>query len=228
MHVGGVLVTSSSPGPGIHRHADPGVRIDYVATDEGRRTIPYVKVTDASGEVREYRAPDTTDEMIRGGSRHTMDCIDCHNTVGHPFAQTPERALDQAMAAHPAARGIPFARREGVRLVKASYPSPEAADRAIDEGLRGFYKSRGGSIDEKALAQAVAAVQGAYRSNVFPDAQVTFGSLHRQHGHSRRTGASAATTNRTPPAAGRRSAATASCATNRPVLIGVGIRPDLS
>jgi len=181
MHVGGV--SSSSAGPAIHRHADPGVRIEYVATDESRKTIPYVKVTDASGKVREYRAPDTTDQMIRDGSRHTMDCIDCHNTVGHPFAQTPERALDQAIAAQPAARGIPFARREGIRLVKASYPSPEAADRAIDEGLRGFYKSRGGSIDQTALAQTVAAVQGAYRRNVFPDMKVTFGSYLDNKGH---------------------------------------------
>jgi hypothetical protein len=136
------LRPSSSPGPGIHRHADPGFRIEYVATDAGRRTIPYVKVTDASGQVREYRAPDTTDQMIRDGSRHMMDCIDCHNTVGHPFAQTPERALDQAMAALPAAREIPFARREGIRLVKASYPTAEAAERAIDEGLRGSSTDR--------------------------------------------------------------------------------------
>jgi hypothetical protein len=184
MHVGGVSSSSSSsPGPGIHRHADPGVHIEYVATDAGRRTIPYVKVTDAGGQVREYRAPDTTDQMIRDGSRHSMDCIDCHNTVGHPFAQTPERALDQAMAALPAARGIPFARREGVRLVKASYPTPEAAERAIDEGLRGFYRSRGGSVDEKALAQAVSAVQHAYRRNVFPAMKVTFGSYPDNKGH---------------------------------------------
>ena len=101
MHMGGVPA-SSSPGPGIHWHADPGVRIEYVATDAERQTIPYVKVTDANGQVKEYGAPDATDQMIRDGSRHTMDCIDCHNTVGHPFAPTPERALDQAMAARPA------------------------------------------------------------------------------------------------------------------------------
>ena len=142
--------------------------MEYVATDAERKTIPYIKVTDASGQVREYRAPDTTDQMISSGSRHTMDCIDCHNTVGHPFAQTPEQAVDQAMAAQPAARAIPFARREGVRLIKESYVSPEAAERAIDEGLRGFYQARG-SVDPKAVAQTVSAIQTAYRRNVFPE-----------------------------------------------------------
>ncbi len=112
-----------------------------------------------------------------------MDCIDCHNTVGHPIAQTPERALDQAVAAHSVSRGLPFARREGVRLVKESYPSHEAAERAIDEGLRGFYRSRGGSIDQAALAETVAAVQDAYRRNVFPAMKVTFGSYPDNRGH---------------------------------------------
>jgi formate-dependent nitrite reductase cytochrome c552 subunit len=153
-----------------------------VATDAERQTIPYVRVTNTKGEVKEYVAKDTKPDVIQA-ERRTMDCIDCHNTVGHPFAQTPERALDQAMAARPAARGIPFARREGVRLVKASYPSPEAAERAIDEGLRGFYRSRGGSIDEKALAQTVSAVQNAYRRNVFPNMKVTFGSYPTNRGH---------------------------------------------
>ena len=156
--------------------------MEYVATDEERKTIPYIKVTDASGQVREYRAPDTTDQMISNGSRHTMDCIDCHNTVGHPFAQTPEQAVDQAMAAQPAARAIPFARREGVRLIKESYPSPEAAERAIDEGLRGFYQARG-SVDPKAVAQTVSAIQNAYRRNVFPSMKVTFGSYPTNRGH---------------------------------------------
>jgi len=180
MHVRGA--SSPSPGPAIHHHADPGLSMEYVATDAERKTIPYIKVTDASGQVREYRAPDTTDQMISSGSRHTMDCIDCHNTVGHPFAQTPEQAVDQAMAAEPAARAIPFARREGIRLVKESYASREAAERAIDEGLRGFYQARG-SVDPKAVAQTVSAIQNAYRRNVFPAMKVTFGSYPTNRGH---------------------------------------------
>jgi NapC/NirT cytochrome c family, N-terminal region len=176
MHVAG----ASSPAA-IHRHADPSLRIEYVATDAERQTIPYVKVTDTNGQVREYRAPDTTDQAIRDGSRHTMDCVDCHNTVGHPIAATPERAIDQAIATHASSRSLPFARREGIRLVKASYPSQEAAERAIDEGLRSFYRSRG--ADQSALTETVTAVQDAYRRNVFPSMKVSFGSYPDNRGH---------------------------------------------
>ena len=82
-----------------------------------------------------------------------MDCVDCHNTVGHPISPTPERAVDRAIAAAMVSHELPFARRESIRLVKATYPSQEAGVRAIEEGLRSFYRTRGGSIDQQALAQ---------------------------------------------------------------------------
>jgi len=176
MHTGG-----SSTAPFIHWHVDPSIRIEYIATDAERQKIPYVKVTEANGQVREYVAPDTTAPTIRDGSRRTMDCIDCHNTVGHPIAATPEQAVDRAIASHPLSRKLPFARREGIRLVKASYRSQDAANRAIAEGLRAFYQSRG--ADSAALAEAVAAVQDAYGRNVFPDMKVTFGTYPDNRGH---------------------------------------------
>ena len=90
MHLGGRDASRRA----IHWHADPAVRVEYVATDAERQTIPYVKVTDAKGQVKEYLAPDITDQTIARGARRTMDCIDCHNTVGHPISPTPEQAVD--------------------------------------------------------------------------------------------------------------------------------------
>ncbi len=46
MHLGGALVIA---GRAIHWHANPAVRIEYVATDAERQTIPYIRVTDANG-----------------------------------------------------------------------------------------------------------------------------------------------------------------------------------
>jgi len=177
LHVGG----GSSSSRAIHWHADPRVRVEYVATDAERQTIPYVKVTDANGQVKEYRAADATDQAIAAGTRHTMDCVDCHNTVGHPIAATPERAIDREIAALPASRTLPFARREGVRLVKEPYDSEDAALAAIDRELRKFYQSR--KADEAVLNQTIAAFQNAYRRNVFPTMKVTFGSYPDNRGH---------------------------------------------
>ena len=112
-----------------------------------------------------------------------MDCIDCHNTVGHPISPTPEQAVDRAIAAAMVSHDLPFARRESVRLVKATYPSQEAGVRAIEEGLRAFYKTSGGAIDQQALARTVGAVQDLYRRNVFPSMKVTWGSYPNNTGH---------------------------------------------
>ena len=177
------LSASTSSQRAIHWHADPAVRVEYVSTDAERQTIPYVKVTDANGQVKEFLAPDTTEQMISTGNRQSMDCIDCHNTVGHPISPTAEQAVDRAIAAAMVSRELPFARREGLRLLKASYASQDDGVRAIESGLRSFYEPRGGSADQQALARTVAAFQDVYRRNVFPTMKVTWGTYPDNKGH---------------------------------------------
>ena len=169
-------------GRAIHWHADPGVKIDFIYTDQERQTIPFVKYTDAQGNVREYATPGTTPEQLAKGTARTMDCVDCHNTVAHRIAATPEQAVNDALAAGQIDRTLPFAKREAVRLIKASYPTSEDAARVIDKDLREFYMSRGHAGDDK-VTKAVAAVQGIYGRNVFPTMKVTFGTYPDNIGH---------------------------------------------
>jgi hypothetical protein len=172
-----------SGGHSIHWHADPGVRVEYIATDEARQTIPYVRVTTPEGQVKEYVAADTTEQTINGGTRRTMDCVDCHNSTGHPISTTAERVVDRAIAAQSISRQLPYVRREGVRLVKASYASQADALSAIESGLRSFYESRSGPANPQDVARAVTALQDVYRRNVFPSMKVTWGSYPENKGH---------------------------------------------
>jgi hypothetical protein len=117
-----------------------------------------------------------------------MDCIDCHNTVGHPISPTPERAVDRAITDGLLVRSLPNVRGEAVKLVTAEYPTQEDGVAAIDRGLRAFYQSKGTAVDQQALSQSVAAVQELYRRNVFPTMKVTWGTYPTNRGHMTSTG----------------------------------------
>ena len=178
MHVG----RANPSGRAIHWHADPFTRVEFASPDHSRQTIPYVKVTDAKGQVKEYFAADVTAPPAGGGLR-TMDCVDCHNMAGHRIAPSAALAVDAAIAGGQISRALPFARREGVRVLEATYPSDDAAAQGIDQEIRKFYSSLGRPVDNQEVGRAVAALQGVYRSNVFPSMKVTWGSYPDNKGH---------------------------------------------
>jgi hypothetical protein len=179
MHVG----RGSPGGHWIHWHADPDTRVEYSYSDHGRQTIPYVRVTRPNGDVKEYFADGSSHEPAAQSQLRRMDCVDCHNMVGHRIASTPEQAVDQAFAASEATRQLPFARRESVKVLKASYSSEDEALRVIDRGLRSFYESQGQKVDGAAVSKTVDAIQSAYRHNIFPVMKVTWGTYPDNMGH---------------------------------------------
>jgi hypothetical protein len=150
----------------IHRHNAKD--IEFIATDRERQMIPYVRVTDRDGRVREFVTAGTTPEQIAKGERRRMDCMDCHNRPSHVVAPTPERAVNETLAAGAIPLTLPFVHRESVKALKAGNPA----------ALRDFYRSPGPDVD-----RAVAAVQGIYDRNVFPVMKVTFGSYPNNIGH---------------------------------------------
>jgi hypothetical protein len=182
MHVGGGA-REAGLGRGIHWHADPANQVEYVATDDTLQTIPYVRVTDASGAVREYVVAGTPAEQL-SAARRRMECTDCHNRVGHPVFATPQRAVNEAMARGALPATLPFAHREAVKAVTATYESEEAAVSGISRALREFYASQpsqGTSAQD--VERAVQVVQEVYRRNVFPEMNVKFGSYPSNIGH---------------------------------------------
>lgn len=181
LHVGGIDRVGRT---GIHWHADPATVVEYIATGDQRQTIPWVRVTDAKGGVREYTAGSVTAEQI-AGERKRMECTDCHNRPGHPIAATPERAVDNAIARGEIPVTLPFVRREAVKTLKASYPSDTAASDAISRSLRDFYKAQGGATgsQDSDIERAILATRNIHRRSVFPDMKVTFGTYANNTGH---------------------------------------------
>jgi len=77
---------------GAHWHSDHRIRVAYAAVDPLGQQIPWVKVRRADGTEITYSSsiaagPEQWDQV----PKHEMDCVDCHNRVGHAIAPQDSR-----------------------------------------------------------------------------------------------------------------------------------------
>jgi hypothetical protein len=181
VHVGGGSA-ALGVGTGIHWHMNLDNDIEYVTTDAKRETIPYVRLRDRSGTVREYTIKGSPSEAFAQTPRRRMDCTDCHNRPAHTFEFTAERAVNNAMAQGKIPRELPFIRREALAAVTPEYADRDAALTAIASRLREHYRGLK-SVDSQLVDRAVAGTQGVWASNVFPAMKVTWGTYPNHLGH---------------------------------------------
>lgn len=169
---------------GIHWHASPQTRVEYIVTDSKRETIPWVQVTDAKG-VREFAVEGVTPEQLAAGERRVMDCTDCHNRQGHAIAVTLERAVDEALAKGLIPRTLPFARREVLAALQDIDGERVAVEQRIAERLTTSYAQLPGVAQTSGpqIAQAIDAAQRMYAGNVFPSMNVRWGTYPTNLGH---------------------------------------------
>jgi len=171
---------------GIHWHMNLANEVEYIATDDKRQVIPWVRVRDRAGNLREYVADGTTAEQLAQGERRRMDCMDCHNRPSHPMAATPEKAVNEMMARGDIPRDLPFVHREAVKALKASYATQDAAGEGISRSVRDFYRSEFPPMYEKRrqdVEKAARGIETIYRRNVFPEMNVQFGTYPNNIGH---------------------------------------------
>lgn len=185
MKTGGGLPGGAAEG--IHWHTSFSHRVEYVAIDHQRDTIPYVRLVRSDSSEVEYIADDSpySLEELRAMPRRTMDCMDCHNRPSHIF-EVPEVAVDQAMTAGEIAADLPYIKRESVRLLTEPYPTREEAETRIKAGLTEFYRQNYADVAaERAVdvERAAATVADIYLRNIFPSMNITWGTYRTQIGH---------------------------------------------
>lgn len=171
---------------GIHWHMNLANEIDYIAVDDNRQVIPYVRLRDRQGRVREFVVENVSPDELTRGERRRMDCMDCHNRPSHPFAPSPGRAVDEVLARGEIARDLPFIKREAVAALSRRYASQQEAVEAIPRHLRTFYRTRYPDLyssRRQDLERAIAVLVRLYRRNVFPQMNVTWGTYPNNIGH---------------------------------------------
>ena len=123
---------------GVHWHVQQ--KVTYTSSDIHAQKIDLVDITAKDGTVKQYIAgtqvavstdvkPDI-ERLTSSQTTKTMDCIDCHNRVGHAVP-SPDRAIDEAIGAGLISTNLPFIKRDSVALLNGDYPTLAAADKAI-------------------------------------------------------------------------------------------------
>jgi hypothetical protein len=161
------------PASGIHWHV--ANQVDYLATDEQRLTIPWVRWTDANGVVTEYRAEDFTNAVDIAQVRR-MDCMDCHNRPAHIY-QKPNEAVDLAISLGQLPAAMLSVRSNATVLLTHPYDTVDQAMASIAGGMADAYPGDPG------LTNAVAALQRIYRENFFPLMKANWRAYPEHIGH---------------------------------------------
>jgi hypothetical protein len=157
--------------------------IEFISPNDMKQEIPWVAKVNADGSTVEFVSSDAKSPVT--GEKHMMDCIDCHNRVAHSF-DTPESALNKAMAQGRISPSLPFVHKEGLALIKAEYASQDEAESKITDGLKEFYRSQHPDASNQKSSQidaAAKALTAIYGQNVFPFMKVTWGTHPNNIGH---------------------------------------------
>jgi hypothetical protein len=111
---------------GIHWHISNPV--EYIATDHRKQDIPWIRTTLPDGRTVEYNdiVNPLTPEEIASAEKKTMDCVDCHNRVGHPF-YPPEDLTDASLESGHLSRDLPYAKEEMYNLLSYDFANREEA-----------------------------------------------------------------------------------------------------
>jgi len=187
-HIGGGTEREGQ-GYGVHWHIEK--QVWYIATDELKQEIPWVRVVDVDGRVKDYVDPTAglTEADIQEGEKRKVDCIDCHNRVSHQFLD-PDQAVDRLLRLNQIGQEIPFIKQKGIEALSASYASVDNALAGI-AALESFYREQYPDFyaeNRARLSHAVRALQGMYQQIVFPDMQVSWGTHPDNLGHDRSPG----------------------------------------
>jgi hypothetical protein len=173
---------------GIHWHMNVGVDVEYIARDEHRQDIPWVRVTErATGRVTVYQnEEDPLDgAAIAAATPRRMDCIDCHNRSGHDYL-TADRAIDAAMVSGRIDRSLPEIKRVAVEALAEEYPTREEAMAGIAGTITDFYADSHPDLaaeNATAVEAAVAAARHQYADNFFPRMKVRWDAYPNNIGH---------------------------------------------
>lgn len=175
----------SGSAQGIHWHISSTVY--YLALDQERQDIAYVRVITDGGQEVDYISPSeeqqVTDALIKSNER-LMDCVDCHNRATHQF-NSPETLLDDAFSRGDLDPSLPYLKRQASQALDPANSSLDAAYIKV-EAIADFYSTNYPDIYQQKSAEVASDIQtikGIAQLTTFPYMHVTWETYTNNIGH---------------------------------------------
>jgi hypothetical protein len=173
---------------GIHWHMNIGASVEYIARDEKRQDIPWIRITDhTTGRVTVYQDEESplSKEEVAAGTVRTMDCMDCHNRPSHRF-RPPDYVIDQAILTGRIDQTLPEVKRIAVEAMLGEYATEDEAMKGIAASISAAYRDDYPEVlrDRRvAVDAAINATQLQYSQNIFPEMKVKWEGYPDNIGH---------------------------------------------
>lgn len=172
---------------GIHAHMNLASEISYVADDERRQKISWVRAVDKNGRETIYYNEESKykDEIPPAEAVRTMDCVDCHNRPSHQF-RPPFRLMNTALSRKEIDSQLPEIKRRGVEALAKGYATSKEAEEGISKSLHDFYEKQGPDfmkVNSGSVDRAVKVITGLYQTNMFPEMKARWDAFPDHIGH---------------------------------------------
>jgi len=184
--VGAVRDSTDKP-PMMHWHYAVARQIQYETDDPKREVIPWVRVIGFDGKARIYRtnSGNASDKEPAWEQKRVMDCIDCHNRVGHEY-YPPDRVLNVLMSLKLVDPMLPDIKSTAVKALESNYTSREGAKSGIKDAITEFYKKNYPDVavlKKAEIERVIAVLQNLYDRNYDPVMKVSWKNFPDQRGH---------------------------------------------
>ncbi len=173
---------------GIHWHINPNVKIEYIASDEKRMNIPWVKYTNLKTRetvIYEDEGNKLPQHQLDSLQVRVMDCLDCHNRPSHDY-QIPQNFIDEYLSSGAILASIPDIKLVSMDVLNQDYPTTDSALIAIREQVMEYYDIMYPEILESNKAnieKAITTIQEGYQHNFFPEMGVKWSAYPNHLGH---------------------------------------------
>ena len=173
---------------GIHWHINSDVLIEYIAADDKRESIPWVKYTNLkTGEVTIYEDEENLleDSAIAAAEKRNMDCMDCHNRPSHDY-KSPANFIDYALTAGDVPVELPMIKKVAMDILHRVFSTRDSALMEIASGVKGFYAENYPEISASSpemIDKAVTGISDHFSKNIFPGMKVRWDVYPNHIGH---------------------------------------------